>query len=98
MISPAVERPTETRQATLTQRKQVRGATDRCLSRCGGDQLKSVAAPPSHSVFCDSLEVYGADWTALYRRSPPGGYSSLNGALACSESFMNLQEIRRTYA
>jgi len=28
------------------------------------DELKGVASPPFHSVFCDSLEVEGADWTA----------------------------------
>jgi hypothetical protein len=27
------------------------------------DALRSAADPPFHSVFCDSLEVYGADWT-----------------------------------
>ena len=35
-----------------------------------GDQvispLRSVADPPVHSVFCDSLEVYGADWTTHF--------------------------------
>jgi alpha-L-rhamnosidase len=30
------------------------------------DQLKSVADPPFHSAFCDSLEVYGADWTTHF--------------------------------
>jgi hypothetical protein len=30
------------------------------------DQLKSVANPPLHSAFCDSLEVYGADWTTHF--------------------------------
>jgi len=28
------------------------------------NELKATADPPFHSVFCDSLEVYGADWTA----------------------------------
>jgi hypothetical protein len=27
------------------------------------DAVRSEADPPFHSVFCDSLEVYGADWT-----------------------------------
>jgi hypothetical protein len=27
------------------------------------DQLQDAGRPPFHSVFCDSLEVYGADWT-----------------------------------
>jgi hypothetical protein len=27
------------------------------------EPLRSVANPPLHSIFCDSLEVYGADWT-----------------------------------
>lgn len=27
------------------------------------DELKSLGLPPFHSVFCDSLEVEGADWT-----------------------------------
>jgi hypothetical protein len=27
------------------------------------DKLRDLANPPFHSVFCDSLEVYGADWT-----------------------------------
>ena len=30
------------------------------------DMLKSVADPPFHSAFCDSLEVYGADWTTHF--------------------------------
>ncbi len=27
------------------------------------DELKAVGLPPFHSIFCDSLEVEGADWT-----------------------------------
>jgi hypothetical protein len=27
------------------------------------DELQDAGDPPFHSVFCDSLEVYGADWT-----------------------------------
>jgi hypothetical protein len=30
------------------------------------DELHAVANPPFHSVFCDSLEVYGADWTPRF--------------------------------
>jgi hypothetical protein len=37
-----------------------------------GDQilngLEEVADPPFHSIFCDSLEVYGADWTPSFMR------------------------------
>jgi hypothetical protein len=36
----------------------LRAAGDRVM-----DALKPAADPPFHSVFCDSLEVYGADWT-----------------------------------
>lgn len=28
------------------------------------DALRKIAHPPFHSIFCDSLEVYGADWTS----------------------------------
>jgi hypothetical protein len=37
----------------------LRAAGDRTL-----EALREVANPPFHSIFCDSLEVYGADWTA----------------------------------
>jgi hypothetical protein len=37
----------------------LRAAGDRVM-----EALASEGAPPFHSVFCDSLEVYGADWTA----------------------------------
>jgi hypothetical protein len=37
----------------------LRAAGDRSL-----EALRKVADPPFHSIFCDSLEVYGADWTA----------------------------------
>jgi len=43
-----------------------RQAMDLFLSASGDqvlNELKGVADPPFHSVFCDSLEVYGADWT-----------------------------------
>ena len=37
----------------------LRAAGDRVMDALGSD-----GGPPFHSVFCDSLEVYGADWTA----------------------------------
>jgi hypothetical protein len=43
-----------------------RQAMDLFLEAAGDqvlNQLKEVADPPFCSVFCDSLEVYGADWT-----------------------------------
>ena len=36
----------------------LRAAGDRVLAA-----VRDAADPPFHSVFCDSLEVYGADWT-----------------------------------
>ena len=39
----------------------LRAAGDRVMNA-----LASEGAPPFHSVFCDSLEVYGADWTKDY--------------------------------
>jgi hypothetical protein len=36
----------------------LRAAGDRVM-----DALATEGGPPFHSVFCDSLEVYGADWT-----------------------------------
>ena len=36
----------------------LRAAGDRVFDAVGGE-----GGPPFHSVFCDSLEVYGADWT-----------------------------------
>ncbi len=32
------------------------------------DELKSLGLPPFHSIFCDSLEVEGADWTRDFLR------------------------------
>jgi hypothetical protein len=43
-----------------------RQALDLFLEAAGNqvlNELKDVADPPFRSVFCDSLEVYGADWT-----------------------------------
>jgi len=43
-----------------------REALDLFLDAVGNrtfDELKGIASPPFHSVFCDSLEVEGADWT-----------------------------------
>jgi hypothetical protein len=37
----------------------LRAAGDRVM-----EALRTEGDPPFHSVFCDSLEVYGADWTA----------------------------------
>jgi hypothetical protein len=39
----------------------LRAAGDRTL-----EELKSLGSPAIHSVFCDSLEVYGADWTPKF--------------------------------
>lgn len=46
-----------------------REALDRFLDAAGArtlEELHSVADPPFHSVFCDSLEVYGSDWTPRF--------------------------------
>lgn len=43
-----------------------REALDLFLDAVGNrtcDELKNATSPPFHSVFCDSLEVEGADWT-----------------------------------
>ncbi len=43
-----------------------RGALDLFLDAVGNrtlDELRTLGLPPFHSVFCDSLEVEGADWT-----------------------------------
>jgi hypothetical protein len=48
-----------------------RQAMDLFLASAGDqvvNELKEVADPPFHSVFCDSLEVYGADWTPSLMR------------------------------
>jgi glycosyl hydrolase family 106( putative alpha-L-rhamnosidase) len=37
----------------------LRAAGDRVMA-----ELRAAGDPPFHSVFCDSLEVYGADWTS----------------------------------
>jgi hypothetical protein len=39
----------------------LRAVGDRTL-----EELKPLGFPPIHSVFCDSLEVYGADWTSKF--------------------------------
>lgn len=39
----------------------LRASGDRTL-----EELKPLGFPAIHSVFCDSLEVYGADWTPLF--------------------------------
>jgi hypothetical protein len=46
-----------------------RQAMDLFLAAAGDqvlNELKTAADPPFHSVFCDSLEVYGADWTPAF--------------------------------
>ena len=40
-----------------------REALDRHLKVVGEPQLKAFGAKPPDTVFCDSLEVYGSDWT-----------------------------------
>jgi hypothetical protein len=48
-----------------------RQAMDLFLEAAGSqvlNELKDVADPPFRSVFCDSLEVYGADWTPSFLR------------------------------
>lgn len=43
-----------------------REALDLFLDAVGNrtcDELKNTASPPFHSIFCDSLEMEGADWT-----------------------------------
>jgi hypothetical protein len=39
----------------------LRAAGDRTL-----EELRPLASPPFHSVFCDSFEVWGADWTPRF--------------------------------
>lgn len=40
-----------------------RGALDRYLDTVGGRLLQPLAGTPPFAIFCDSLEVYGSDWT-----------------------------------
>ncbi|WP_162271474.1 glycosyl hydrolase [Luteitalea pratensis] len=40
-----------------------RGALDRYLAAVGTPLLKALAASRPYAVFCDSLEVFGSDWT-----------------------------------
>jgi hypothetical protein len=40
-----------------------RGALDRYLDTVGGRLLQPLAGSPPFAIFCDSLEVYGSDWT-----------------------------------
>ena len=40
-----------------------RTAIDHYLSRVGDRLMTAFGATPPHAVFCDSLEVYGSDWT-----------------------------------
>jgi len=40
-----------------------RAALDRYLETVGGPLLRGLGQARPHAVFCDSLEVFGADWT-----------------------------------
>ena len=40
-----------------------RAALDRYLDAVGEPLLKAFGANPPYAIFCDSLEVYGSDWT-----------------------------------
>lgn len=40
-----------------------RGALDRYLAAVGAPLLRALAASRPYAVFCDSLEVFGSDWT-----------------------------------
>lgn len=40
-----------------------RGALDRYLKHVGEPLLEGLKANPPYAVFCDSLEVFGSDWT-----------------------------------
>jgi hypothetical protein len=40
-----------------------RAALDHYLATVGEPLLKAFGANPPHSIFCDSLEVFGSDWT-----------------------------------
>jgi hypothetical protein len=40
-----------------------RGALERYLDSVGGRLLRPLAGAPPFAIFCDSLEVYGSDWT-----------------------------------
>jgi hypothetical protein len=60
-----VKRPTVGMEGSVLDHHS-REATDLFLRAAGDrvmDALREAADPPFHSVFCDSLEVYGADWT-----------------------------------
>ena len=46
-----------------------RPALDLFLEAAGDrtlEELRALASPPFHSVFCDSFEVWGADWTPRF--------------------------------
>ncbi len=40
-----------------------RGAIDSYLKNVGGRLMQAFGGSPPYSIFCDSLEVYNADWT-----------------------------------
>ena len=41
-----------------------RAATDMYLKTVGDRLMQAFPANPPHAIFCDSLEVYGADWSS----------------------------------
>src|ERR1043166_2561763 len=41
-----------------------RAATDMYLKAVGDRLMQAFPAVPPHAIFCDSLEVYGADWSS----------------------------------
>lgn len=41
-----------------------RAATDMYLRTVGDRMMQAFPANPPHAIFCDSLEVYGSDWSA----------------------------------
>jgi hypothetical protein len=41
-----------------------RGALESYLERVGDPLLKALGDQPPYAIFCDSLEVFGSDWTA----------------------------------
>ena len=41
-----------------------RAATDMYLNAVGDRLMQALPGNPPHAIFCDSLEVYGADWTS----------------------------------
>ncbi len=68
LTSEMVKRPTVGMEGYVIDHFNSR-ALDLFLDAIGNrthEELRAVADPPFHSVFCDSLEVYGADWTPRF--------------------------------